>query len=251
MNRTILNIIIDLAAALLFLGMIATGYILRFPLPPGSNKSHILWSFSRHQWGDIHFWISLGLLVVMIIHLVLHWNWIVTVIGKRCRLIKTPHPSLLRCGVLTVGFVIISFASFAWFAQTSVQEVARPMGRGHYRRFPVASTQAPTPAVRTEADSLQAGFLKDIYPIFERNCLACHGPQKQFAGFRVDRRADWFGSNGAPALVLPGQSADSPLIAIVSGARKDMPMLSSHTLSQQELALVKTWIDAGAQWPEQ
>ena len=38
MNRTIANIIIDIVAAFLFLGMIATGYLLRFPLPPGSNK---------------------------------------------------------------------------------------------------------------------------------------------------------------------------------------------------------------------
>jgi len=43
MNRTIANIIIDIIAAFLFLGMIATGYLLRFPLPPGSNKTLSLW----------------------------------------------------------------------------------------------------------------------------------------------------------------------------------------------------------------
>jgi hypothetical protein len=37
MNRTIANVIIDLAAALLFLGMIGTGYVLRFPMPPGTK----------------------------------------------------------------------------------------------------------------------------------------------------------------------------------------------------------------------
>ena len=31
MNRTLLNVLIDIAAAGLFLAMIATGYILRFP----------------------------------------------------------------------------------------------------------------------------------------------------------------------------------------------------------------------------
>ena len=100
MNRTISNIIIDIIAAFLFLGMIATGYLLRFPLPPGSNKMLSLWGYTRHQRGDVHFWISLGLLVVLIVHLVLHWNWIVTVIGKRCHLVKTAHPSLIRSGVL-------------------------------------------------------------------------------------------------------------------------------------------------------
>jgi len=55
MNRTIANVIIDLAAALLFVGMIATGYILRFPLPPGSNRVLSLWGLTRHQWGGIHY----------------------------------------------------------------------------------------------------------------------------------------------------------------------------------------------------
>ena len=43
MNRTFRNLIVDLAAAFLFLGMMATGYILRFPLPPGTNKVMTLW----------------------------------------------------------------------------------------------------------------------------------------------------------------------------------------------------------------
>jgi len=95
MNRTIANIIFDRVATFLFLGMMATGYLVRFPFPPGSNKTLSLWGLTRRQWGDIHFWISLGLLVVLAVHLVLHWNWIVTVIGNRCHLVKTAHPSLV------------------------------------------------------------------------------------------------------------------------------------------------------------
>ena len=60
MNRTITKIIVDSVAAFLFLDMIATGYLLRFPLPPGSNKTLSLLGFTRHQWGDIHFWIAWG-----------------------------------------------------------------------------------------------------------------------------------------------------------------------------------------------
>ena len=39
MKRLFDNLFIDLFAAALMVGMAATGYILRFPLPPGSNKS--------------------------------------------------------------------------------------------------------------------------------------------------------------------------------------------------------------------
>jgi len=68
MNRTLANIIIDIIAAFLLLGMIATGYLLRFPLPPRSNKFLSLWGYTRHQWGDVHFWISLGRLRQMVFY---------------------------------------------------------------------------------------------------------------------------------------------------------------------------------------
>ena len=247
MNRTIANIIIDIVAALLFLGMIATGYLLRFPLPPGSNKTLSLWGFTRHQWGDIHFWISLGLLVVLVIHLVLHWNWIVTVIGKRCHLIKTAHPSLVRSGILTSFIVILAITLFAWTAQNSVKEIARPMRGKHWSLARQHNESSVSAQVQSVLDQERVVLWKNVYPIFENNCLPCHGPQKQLANFRVDHREDFFGSKDRPPLVMPGQSSISPLIAIVSGAKKDMPMADIHKLSLQDVALLKAWIDSGAE----
>jgi len=55
MNRTFINFITDALAALAMLGMIATGIILRFALPPGTSRSLALWGLTRHQWGDLHF----------------------------------------------------------------------------------------------------------------------------------------------------------------------------------------------------
>lgn len=248
MNRTIANIIIDIIAAFLFLGMIATGYLLRFPLPPGSNKMLSLWGYTRHQWGDVHFWISLGLLVVLIIHLVLHWNWIVTVIGKRCHLVKTAHPSLIRSGVLTGGIVILMVSLFAWVAQNSVKEIARPMRGKHFMQTNPGNETSSAAQAQSSIDLGSVEFWKDVYPIFENNCLSCHGPQKQLANFRVDRSEDFFGGNGRPALIIPRQSAISPLIAIVSGTKKDMPRAEMHKLPEQNVMLLKAWIDSGAEW---
>ncbi|MGZ8238979.1 MAG: DUF4405 domain-containing protein [Methylobacter sp.] len=248
MNRTIANIIIDIIAAFLFLGMIATGYLLRFPLPPGSNKTLSLWGFTRHQWGDIHFWISVGLLAALVIHLVLHWNWIVTVIGKRCHLVKTAHPSLVRSGILTTCIVTLAITLFAWTAQNSVTEIARPMRGKHWALNPQRNKfSAPAPA-QSGLMQEQVVFKKDVYPVFENNCLPCHGPQKQLANFRVDRSKDFLGSNERSPLVVPGQSSISPLIAIVSGTKKDMPLADMHKLSGQDVELLKAWIDSGAEW---
>ena len=123
MNRTLLNLLIDLTAASLFLAMIVTGYILRFPLPPGTNKTVTLWSLTRHEWGTIHSWISLALLSAILVHVVLHWQWIVSVLGKRLRLTSKAHPRLLPSGLIVASLLGLALALFAWVAQQSVKPI--------------------------------------------------------------------------------------------------------------------------------
>ncbi len=235
MNRTVANIIIDLIAVLLFLGMIATGYLLRFALPPGSDTTLVLWGCIRYQWGNLHLWISLGFLAVLVVHIALHWNWIVTVVGKRCRLLK---PSLIRSGILTALVVMLSMTLFMWSAHDSVKELS-----------PSVPINASSATVQAPIGPESIEFWQDVYPIFETNCLSCHGPQRQLGGFRVDRSDYLFGSGERKPWILPGQSAISPLIALVSAAKKDMPMADTHTLSEQDITRLKAWIDSGAKWP--
>jgi hypothetical protein len=91
MKRTTLNFIIDLIGFVDLLLLAATGSILRWVLPPGSGGygrafrggrggQHIksLWGMGRHDWGDIHFVLSLLFLSVMLVHIILHWTWIKT-----------------------------------------------------------------------------------------------------------------------------------------------------------------------------
>lgn len=249
MNRTLANVIADLAAVFLFVGMIATGYILRFPLPPGTNRVLTLWGFSRHQWGSVHFWISLGLLVVIAIHLVLHWKWVVTVVGKRLRLVKTAHPSMLRSGILVTGIFVVAFGAFAFAAHWGVKEMSSPL-----HELDAANEnnlgEISSPETQTTRSISEVDFWNDVYPLFERHCVSCHGPARKLADLRVDQPADLFGEGGKIAQIVPGKSASSPLIAIVTGERTGMRMLDQHKLSEQDVSLLRAWIDAGASWPE-
>ena len=76
MVRATFNLIVDLAAAVSLVGMIATGYILRYPLPANMHKTHTLWGLTRNQRGNIHFWMSAALVSIVVTHLVLHWRWV-------------------------------------------------------------------------------------------------------------------------------------------------------------------------------
>ncbi len=54
MNRLLINILIDLLAAVALTVMVATGIVIWFILPPGTSQTHSLWGLLRHEWGTIH-----------------------------------------------------------------------------------------------------------------------------------------------------------------------------------------------------
>ncbi|MDY7110369.1 MAG: DUF4405 domain-containing protein [Planctomycetota bacterium] len=77
LRKNTLNFIVDLLTLLTILTMIGTGLIMYFTLPPGSgSRGLILWGLGRHEWGDVHFWASVALGVLLILHVALHWSWV-------------------------------------------------------------------------------------------------------------------------------------------------------------------------------
>jgi hypothetical protein len=244
MQRTLVNLIIDLTAAVLIMAMLATGYLLRFPLPPGTNKTLSLWGLSRHQWGEIHYWISLGLLTVLAVHLVLHWQWLVTVIRQRLHLDKgeTNHAGWIT-GLLIIGL----FGVFAWAAHVGVQERSDPCcddTKKTQAKSPEGNPSANTPEPKTNLPTLV--FWKDVYPTLERSCLSCHGPKKAKGNFRVDRKEDFLVLREGKAWVIPGDTDQSLLLRIVTGERTDIAVPDRHKLPASDVAIVKSWIATGA-----
>jgi hypothetical protein len=89
MSRNKLNFVLDLTSFCDLLGLIFTGYIIKYTLPPGTGgNGHILhgsgqnvhlkelWLMTRHEWGEIHFYLAVTFMVLMVCHIILHWNWI-------------------------------------------------------------------------------------------------------------------------------------------------------------------------------
>jgi len=123
MKRGTINFIIDLVSFVNLLCLAVTGFIMRYILPPGSGgrgrmfrggrggqageQIRELWSMTRHEWGDIHFYpvrkkapspgrgkniarvgskapreLSNGVylaalfVILMLVHIILHWIWI-------------------------------------------------------------------------------------------------------------------------------------------------------------------------------
>ena len=96
-------------------------------------------------------------------------------------------------------------------------------------------------------------FVKDIQPILNSTCLQCHGPEKDKGDYRLDVKSIALtgGSAHAPNIV-PGRSADSPLIRFVAGLDPELRMPpKDDPLSAEQIGLLRRWIDDGAVWPDE
>ncbi|MGO9255251.1 MAG: ankyrin repeat domain-containing protein [Bryobacteraceae bacterium] len=89
-------------------------------------------------------------------------------------------------------------------------------------------------------------FAKDVLPIFRQNCVGCHGPAQQTSGLRLDRKSAVISRRG----VVPGSSDNSFLYHRVSGNAYGMQMPPTGPLRPEQINILKTWIDQGADWPD-
>ncbi|MFN0121816.1 MAG: DUF1553 domain-containing protein [Blastocatellia bacterium] len=107
---------------------------------------------------------------------------------------------------------------------------------------------APMPAGR--AQSAAVDFERDIRPLLHARCVACHGPEKQQAGLRLDQKAGALRGGVGGAVIVPGNSNASPLIRRVTSAdRAERMPPAGEALTPREIGLLRAWIDAGAVWP--
>jgi hypothetical protein len=100
------------------------------------------------------------------------------------------------------------------------------------------------PAIAREVD-----FSKDVKPIVEASCIKCHGRGKAKGGLAIDTRETLLkGGDSGPA-VIPGQSAKSLLIELVSGLNPDsvMPQKGSK-LTKEQVGVLRKWIDQDLPW---
>jgi mono/diheme cytochrome c family protein len=93
-------------------------------------------------------------------------------------------------------------------------------------------------------------YLRDVKPILAKHCYACHGPDKQRSGLRLDTAASALKGSDAGPVIVPGKAAESKLFKAVSGAAdvKTMPPKGDR-LTAREIALLRDWIDRGARAP--
>ena len=106
-------------------------------------------------------------------------------------------------------------------------------------------------AKKGEIQNGPVSYFKQIRPIFKARCYACHGPEKQESGLRLDKRQEALaGGNTGPAIV-PGNLSEGLLLKNVQSEDPEVVMPpKGDRLTAGQIELLKKWITDGAEWPE-
>lgn len=97
-------------------------------------------------------------------------------------------------------------------------------------------------------------FVKDVQPVLEFNCVACHREGYVRGGLRLDKASDAFkGGDSGPGIV-PHRPKTSPVYTSTTVAPDDdklmPPKSKGGPLPKEEIDLLASWIEQGAVWPD-
>ncbi len=174
MSRTALNAIVDAVAYAGLVVLATTGLMLRWQMPPGSGGLHgmgsgsgagagsqpvtVVWGLSRHEWGSIHYWIALGLMGVLVVHLFLHWKWIVCVLRGR------PH-SDVSGGRFALG--VASLVLVTLLAAAPLLTPAQTAPRSELLKSPLGDQQADIGGPEEDGESGEVETIRGFMTLGE------------------------------------------------------------------------------------
>ncbi|MCG2587259.1 DUF1553 domain-containing protein [Rhodohalobacter sulfatireducens] len=95
-------------------------------------------------------------------------------------------------------------------------------------------------------------YNKDIKPILNNQCIACHGGVKRSSGFSLLFQEEAYSPNesGKPAIV-PGNPEESEMIRRINHPNPEERMPpEGEPLSADKIELLTQWIEQGAKWGE-
>ena len=114
---------------------------------------------------------------------------------------------------------------------------------GHFWRISISlllqAGLAPSLSIGQSTDSF---FEKEVEPLLQARCQACHSQDRRTSGFSISSRGSVVaGGNKHGRAVLEGNADGSPLIQLLKGQLKpQMPL--GGVLTESEIGLIEHWI---------
>lgn len=82
-SRTTINFWLDATLLIVFLALIWASVVVEFVFPPTTTADgYTLWGGDRQFWSDVQFGVVCVLTLGVLVHVMLHWNWVCGVVAK-------------------------------------------------------------------------------------------------------------------------------------------------------------------------
>jgi len=94
------------------------------------------------------------------------------------------------------------------------------------------------------AQTLPVDFARDVQPILNARCVACHGAEKREAGLDLRSLPAIFKGGQSGAAVVPGASRESHLIQRVTGFKAPVMPFAAEPLGEREIGVLRAWVDS-------
>jgi len=133
MNRSKSNFVIGAVMTTLISAVVGIGVMMKYVLLSGAaqwekfgrNVKLTFWGMDRHEWGSIHLLLGVALIVLVVIHIILHWGALVSIFRQLVNS-SVPRRAIALIFVLICLFLIV----FPMLIEPDMAEGGRHEGRG-------------------------------------------------------------------------------------------------------------------------
>jgi hypothetical protein len=122
-NKSNLNLSIDIIMLLLLTPLAGIGFLIKYVLIPGIQRNERygggveleFWGLTRHQWGSIHLIISIVFLVLLLLHIILHWKMIIGIFKR-----MIPDKALRAISATLIAGACLLMIAFPLFVKPEI-----------------------------------------------------------------------------------------------------------------------------------
>lgn len=105
--------------------------------------------------------------------------------------------------------------------------------------------------VNQERIGQKVSFHRQIKPILESKCVACHSGSSAPWSYSLETKERAFSPGAAGPRIIPGEPDHSIIVSFASTHKNVAAMpLVGNRLTETESRLLRRWISEGAYWPE-
>ena len=134
-SKAKVNIYIDVLMLLLMMAITGVGLLIKYVLVPGFKRNEtygrdtelVFMDMDRHDWGRVHLILGIFLLLLLVLHIVLHFKQVVAIFNR----IIVRKPLLKVLGSLLV-LISVGLAVFPFFVSPKVIQLQTGISQGSY-----------------------------------------------------------------------------------------------------------------------